>query len=144
MIISGRKGCDGMFARETRMEFELFKSEACHWLKNLGDVEFVTRLVTEDWISIFWNKEWYPECFYLLAMLDYLSAIYNVPKLGKYNDYRGYKLESILYPRDILFWEKILPEAQYKKRVLEECRSNPCSAEFLKYNIIEGDIRDVK
>ena len=133
-----------MLVTEKRMDFELFKSEMCHRLKSAGDVEFITKLVMENWIEEYWNKEWYPECFYLLAMLDYLSGLYDVPKFSKYNKYRNYKLEKILYPRDVLFLEKFVPEENYKRKVLEECKNNPCSAEFLKYNIIEGDIRDVK
>jgi len=133
-----------MSVKEYRMEFELFKSEMCHRLKDLGDVDFVIKMVEEEWIDKYWEKKWYPESFYLLAMLDYLSSLYSVPKLEKYNEYRNYKLENIIYPRDILFLEKLMPEGQYKKSVLEECANNPCSAEFLKYNIVEGDIRDVK
>lgn len=127
-----------------RMEFELFKSEICHMLKELGDVEFVTKIVRERWIDQYWERKWYPESFYLLAMLDYLSLLYNVPKLENYNEQRKFKLEKIIYPRDVLFLEKVMPDKQYKKRILEECKNNPCSAEFLKYSIVEGDIRDVK
>ena len=121
-----------------RKSFEWFRSEVCHRLKFLGDKEFVIKLVEEDYISIFWEMKWYAESLYLLAMLDILSKKYNAPLCTRYDYYRTQKLENILYPLDILIKEELTPELKWKEEILKDC--NP---EFLKYNIVEGDIYDV-
>ena len=58
---------------EKRCSFELFKSNVCHWLKEEGDIDFLIEALEEDTIRKYYNKKWYPECFYLLAMVDYIS-----------------------------------------------------------------------
>ena len=121
-----------------RKSFEWFRSEVCHKLKFLGDKEFVIRLVEEDYISIFWEMKWYAESLYLLAMLDILSKKYNAPLCTRYDYYRTQKLKNTLYPLDILIKEELTPELKWKEEILKNC--NP---EFLKYNIVEGDIYDV-
>lgn len=121
-----------------RMEFELFKSEACHELKRRGDASYILYLVEEDVISLYWELDWHAESLYLLAMLDYLSKLHNAPICNKYDYYRTKKLANILYPKDVLLMDKLNPDSNIKEEVLKTC--NP---EFLKYNIVEGDLRDV-
>ena len=55
---------------DKRSDFELFKSNTCHRLKELGDIDFVIELLEEDSIRKYYNKKWYPESLYLLAMHD--------------------------------------------------------------------------
>ena len=121
-----------------RKNFEWFKSEVCHKLKFLGDKKFVIKLVEKDYISIFWEMEWYAESLYLLAMLDILSKKYNAPLCTRYDYYRTQKLKNILFPLDILLKSEISPSFNWKEEILKDC--NP---EFLKYNIVEGEIYDV-
>ena len=121
-----------------RFEFELFKSEMCHTLKRMGDYKFVLYLIEEDLITKYWNWEWYPESLYTLAMLDYLSKLYGAPICNKYDFYRGQKLDKLLYPKDAIMFDELCKTNKMKEKTLKYC--NP---EFLKYNIVAGDIRDV-
>lgn len=54
-----------------RLDFELFKSNVCHRLKELGDKAFIVKLLQEDAIGTYAARKWFPEALYLLAMLDY-------------------------------------------------------------------------
>lgn len=58
---------------EKRCSFELFKSNVCHRLKEQGDIDFLIETLKEDMIRQYYDKKWYPESFYLLAMVDYIS-----------------------------------------------------------------------
>lgn len=64
---------------EKRCSFELFKSNVCHRLKEQGDIDFLIETLKEDMIRQYYDKKWYPESFYLLAMVDYISRENNVP-----------------------------------------------------------------
>lgn len=123
---------------EYRMSFEIFKSEFCHKLKEMGDIEFVIYLLKNNLIENYWKKEWYAESFYLIALLDILCKKYNKELVNKYNYIRTEKLAEPLYPRDIIMYDYLFPEKNIKESILENCNK-----EFLKYNIIEGDIYDV-
>ena len=71
---------------EKRCSFELFKSNVCHRLKEQGDIDFLIETLKEDMIRQYYDKKWYPESFYLLAMVDYISRENNVPICNDYND----------------------------------------------------------
>ena len=73
---------------DQRCSFELFKSNTCHRLKELGDIQFVIELLEKDEIRMYYKKNWYPESLYLLAMLDYVSRINNIPLCTQYDDLR--------------------------------------------------------
>ena len=60
---------------EKRCNFELFKSNVCHRLKESGDIDFLIETLEKDMIREYYNRKWYLECFYLLAMVD-LSLIH--------------------------------------------------------------------
>ena len=63
---------------QKQMDTDLFKSEMCHTLKRLGDYEFIKEVINDNWVRYFWDKEWYFESLYTLAMIDYLTYIYHV------------------------------------------------------------------
>lgn len=66
-----------------RPSFELFKSNTCHMVKDMGDIPFIIQLLETNQIRKLYEKKWYPEALYLLAMLDYLSRENNVPVCKK-------------------------------------------------------------
>ena len=68
-----------MDEERSRPSFEIFKSNTCHRVKDLGDIPFVIELLQTDQIRKLYDKKWYPEALYLLAMLDYLSRENNIP-----------------------------------------------------------------
>ena len=71
-------------------------------------------------------------------MLDYLSRLNDVPLCTNYNDIQNYKLEETVYPADILIMCAAAGNDSAKKRALKEA-----IPEFLKFNIVESDIRNV-
>ena len=123
---------------ETRLQFETFKGNVCHRVKALGDLPFIVETLQKDDIMRFWSKNWYPEAFYLLAMVDYLSAINGIPLCNKYDSIRTKKLKEPLYPRDIDLAWKLSPELDIR----EKCRRESIP-EFIRFNIVERGIRDV-
>ena len=123
---------------EKRCSFELFKSNVCHHLKELGDINFIIETLEKNEIQIYYDREWYPECFYLLAMLDYISRVNNVPLCDRYNDIRKNKLNSVIYPESILAITAAANDESVKKQAL--MASIP---EFKRFNIVESEIRNV-
>ena len=128
---------DIIFA-ETRIDFELFKSEVCHLLKELGDTEFIISLLESDTIRKYYDKQWYPEALYLLAMLDYVSRVNAVELCADYDDLRTKKLQEIIYPSGIITQAIVTGDETIKSKAIEES-----IAEFIRFNIVEKDIRDV-
>lgn len=123
---------------EKRSDFELFKSDICHRLKEQGDTEFIIEVLEQDDISRFYKKQWYRECLYLLAMLDYVSRENNVPLCTKYENMRSMKLEDIIFPAGILTAARVAKDDEIKERAIRE--SIP---EFIRFNIVESEVRNV-
>lgn len=121
-----------------RIEFELFKSNVCHKLKELGDTEFIIRTLESNEIRMFYQKKWYPECLYMLAMLDYISRVNNIPICSEYNDIRKMKLKDVLYPEGIIAYSIAFQDEDIKSRALSNA-----IPEFIRFNIVESEVRDV-
>ncbi len=121
-----------------RPSFENFKSVICHRVHEMGDVPFVIDILERDSIRNCYNRQWFPEALYLLAMLDYLSRKNNVPICDAYDDLRRCKLEKPIYPASI----RVLSAAAGNDEALKKAEQDSIP-EFLRFNIIESDIRDV-
>ena len=121
-----------------RPSFDLFKSNICHRVKDMGDIPFIIELLENDQIRKLYEKNWHLEAFYLLAMLDYLSRENEIPICKNYNDIRARKLQRLVYPSSVVLLCKTLKSDEPK----EECyrRAIP---EFLRFNIVESEVRDV-
>ena len=123
---------------EVRYDFEVFKSNICHRVKDEGDLDFIISVLESDDVRRYWSMKWYPEAFYLLAMIDYLSRVNDVPMCNKYDDIRSRSLKFPLYPRDVAMAAKLSPALDRR----EECTKNAIP-EFIRFNIVESDIRNV-
>lgn len=123
---------------DKRSDFEIFKSSICHKLKEIGDIDFLIYLLEEDDIGKYYEKKWYPECLYLLAMLDYVSRENNIPLCTQYDSLRKLKLKNILYPKSILVAAEVSKSDELKHRSVKE--SIP---EFIRFNIVESEVRNV-
>lgn len=123
---------------EKREDFELFKSNTCHRLKELGDIEFVIELLEEDTIRKYHKKKWYPESLYLLALLDYLSRENDIPLCTQYDDMRSTKLKNVLFPASVIMAAKVSRSDEIKNRSIEEA-----IPEFMRFNIVESEVRNV-
>ena len=121
-----------------RPSFELFKSNTCHMVKDMGDIPFIIQLLETDQIRKLYEKKWYPEALYLLAMLDYLSRENQIPICTNYNDIRTAKLQRPVYPSSVVILCRTLKSDAPK----EECY-RMAIPEFLRFNIVESDVRNV-
>ena len=121
-----------------RPSFELFKSNTCHMVKDMGDIPFIIQLLETNQIRKLYEKKWYPEALYLLAMLDYLSRENHVPICKNYNDIRTVKLQRPVYPSSVVIMCKTLKSDAPK----EECY-RMAIPEFLRFNIVESEVRNV-
>jgi len=78
------------------------------------------------------------ECYYLLGMVDYLCRVNGLPLDGGYDDIRKFKLNELLFPADVDFlcylYNNNKPREEFIKKAIPE---------FLWYNIVESDIRNV-
>ena len=123
---------------EKRSSFELFKSSVCHRLKELGDIDFILDTLQRDEIRAYYQKKWFPESLYLLAMLDYISRLNDVPLCKEYDDLRNARLDHPIYPASILAMSAVDDDAQAKEHAEKEA-----IPEFLIHNIIENEVRNV-
>lgn len=119
-------------------DFEIYKSNICHLVKDKGDIDFIIDVLKKNQIRIYWERKWYPESFYLLAMVDYLSRENDLPLCNDYEDIRNYTLPEPLYPRDVILAAKLDASLDVKEQCLKEA-----IPEFMRYNIIESEIRNV-
>lgn len=128
----------GISCPAKRCSFELFKSNACHRLKALGDIDFLIEVLESNAIRSYYGKGWYPESLYLLAMVDYLSRINDIAACKDYDDIRKTKLADKLYPAGIIALTASQGSDAPKQQALQEA-----IPEFLRFNIVESGIRDV-
>ena len=121
-----------------RADFELFKSEVCHRVKALGDVDFILDTLERDSVRAYYDRKWYPESLYLLAMLDYISRENDTPLCDEYDDLRRCKLEKPVYPASI----RAVSAAAKNDSAMERAAATAIP-EFKRFNIIENEIRNV-
>lgn len=119
-------------------DFEIYKSNICHLVKDKGDIDFIIDTLKENQIRTYWERKWYRESFYLLAMVDYLSRENDLPLCNDYEDIRNCALPEPLYPRDVILAAKLDALLDVKEQCLKEA-----IPEFMRFNIIESEIRNV-
>ena len=107
-------------------------------LKPLGDLEFIADTLENQDIRTYYERKWYPECLYLLAMLDYISRENDVPLCNEYDDLRQCKLEKPVYPAGI---RAVSVAANNDDALIEAERT--AIPEFKRFNIIENEVRNV-
>ena len=71
-------------------------------------------------------------------MVDYLSRENNVPLDSDYDDIRKYKLDRIIYPAGI----RAMSVFEKNEDVLKESEKKAIP-EFMRFNIVESEIRNV-
>ncbi len=123
---------------DIRYDFEAFKSNVRHELKEKKYKQFIVSVLKEDRITDYYNKKWYPEALYLLAMLDYISRINNVPICTKYNKLRAAKLDKIIFPASVIAEAEVMNDSS----VFDESIKNSIP-EFSRFNIVESEVFDV-
>ncbi len=121
-----------------RTSFEVFKSNICHLVKDKGDIDFVLDILTTDEIRTLYDRKWYAESLYLLAMVDYLSRENEVPLCTKYDDIRRCKMQETLYPASVVIMDTALNTNSQRQESLRNA-----IPEFLRFNIVECEVRNV-
>ena len=123
---------------EYRQSFDAYKSNICHMVKDMGDVAFIIKILESGKIEQLYKKKWYPECLYLLAMVDYLSRVNGLPICNEYDEIRAARLREPIYPSSIIamsvFSQSEQPKIDSYKQAIPE---------FLRFNIIENEVRNV-
>jgi transcriptional regulator with XRE-family HTH domain len=125
-------------AVEYRPSFETFKSNICHLVKDMGDLDFLTDAVESDKINELYDRQWYAESLYLLAMVDYLSRENGLPLCSDYDGLRRAKLQRVVYPSGILALCAAFESDEPKSESLREA-----IPEFIRHNIVEAEVRNV-
>ncbi|MBQ8563072.1 MAG: helix-turn-helix transcriptional regulator [Firmicutes bacterium] len=124
---------------ESRCSFDLFRSSVCHRVKEKNDINFLIEVLQKDEIRHYYRKKWYAESLYLLGMVDYLSHLHDVPLCTQYDDLRKLKLKKPLFPTSILTTAAVSTDG---KKVKEEALREAIP-EFLRFNIVECEVRDI-
>lgn len=121
-----------------RCSFELYKSNVCHKVKQMGDIDFLIDVLESNEIRKLYEKRHYPEALYLLAMTDYLCRVNDIPLCREYSDIRQCCLSKPLYPAGIIAMDTVMPERKIKEQAVQKA-----IPEFRRFNIIESEVRDV-
>lgn len=114
--------------------FEIFKSNTCHTVKRLGNKGFIDEIVNKEYIEIYWNNKNRLCACYLLAMIDYLCRLENLPLIEKFDCIRGYRLPKLVYPYSFNFANN---QNMIKKALAQAI------PEFYRHGIVEGDVFNV-
>lgn len=121
-----------------RSSFEIFKSNICHLVKDKGELSFIRDMLCSDEVSKLYERKWYAECLYLLAMIDYLSRKNDIPLYNGYDKLRTGKLDKALYPSGIMAMYSLSGDKSILIKSFDE--SIP---EFKRFNIVENEIENV-
>lgn len=121
-----------------RSDFDTFKSNVCHMVKDNGDMNYIIKTLEQDTVRVLYDKGWNRECLYVLAMLDYLCRVNDLPLCANYDDLRCQRLAEPYYPRSVLVYAAVMQDESIK----EEARRNAIP-EFMRFNIVEGEVRNI-
>ena len=117
---------------------ETFKSNTGHHVKDMGDIDFIIETLETDQIRRLYERRWYREALYLLAMIDYLSRINSLPVCTNYNDIRSQKLEKPYFPASVVVSYAATGDESIKEKALANA-----IPEFIRFNIVECEVRSV-
>ena len=123
---------------ENACSFDLYKSSVCHRVKDEGDIPFIIEVLQSGEIRRRYEQSQYREALYLLAMVDYLSRINELPICSEYKDIRIHKLKEPVYPASVI----ALARANNDESVKEKCMMESIP-EFRRFNIAESEVRDI-
>lgn len=112
-----------------RIPFAAFRSNLCRRIKEEGDLRFIIEALQQDEVGRYWKLKWYPEAFYTLAMVDYLSRLHDIPLCTNYMDIRNSSLKEPIFPCDF----------DHQRQASEE----EAIPEFMRFNIVERNIRNI-
>lgn len=118
-----------------RSSFDVFKSNICHLVKDQGELEFIKQILCSKEVEALYDRHWYAECLYLVAMVDYLCRKNDIPLYGGFNKLRSCKLDKVLYPSSVTMLYSLSKDPS----ILEQYY-NASIPEFKRFNIVENEI----
>ena len=121
-----------------RPGFESFKSAVCRRVKEKGDIAFIIDTLESRDIRTYYERKWYPESLYLLAMLDYLCRENDVPLCDEYDDLRRCRLEKPVYPAGVR-----AAAAASNSEAAMKAAAETAIPEFMRFNIVESEVRSI-
>ena len=128
----------GSAEMEYRSTLDSSKSNVCHQVKDMGDIDFIIHALETDQIRKYFDRKWYPECLYLLAMVDYLSRENSLLLCREYDDIRMNRLAEPLFPLSVVMADAVMKNSRWKAESIRDA-----IPEFMRFNIVEGDVRNV-
>ncbi len=131
--------CDDIIASAcVSPDFENYKSNICHEVKNKGEIQFIADTLKSGQIQRYFDQLKYKESLYLLDMVDYLSRKNHIPWCKEYETYRHYRFKEPIYPRGILLKAEASQDESIKKEALKNA-----IPEFKRSNIVENEVENV-
>lgn len=121
-----------------RNSFDVFKSNICHLVKDEGELEFIRKVLCSDQVDDLYQKHWYAECLYLVAMVDYLCRKNNIPLYGGFNKLRSCKLDTVIYSSSVIAMYSLS-----KDNAILDKYFNESIPEFKRFNIVENEVENV-
>lgn len=121
-----------------RVSFENFKSNVCHLLKGMGDFNFLRTALLLDIVMKLYQRDWFAETLYMLAMEDYICRKNGIPLYNRYDMLRKMKLNKIIYPSDVY-----IQYLMTKDETILTDSYNSAIPEFKSFNIVEGEVENV-
>lgn len=125
-------------------DFELFKDNIKHKIK-ANQIAFLKDVLIEDTVTQYIENDKPLYALYTLAMLDYLSRINHFTICNKYDYLRTAKFQRTIYPLSIVtasMFENKDKDDIIQDYIKENKEYQPIP-EFLRHNIIEGDVFNV-
>lgn len=107
-------------------DFQTFRNNLHHDIKR-NDLQTVLGIIEHEDVEYYHLHGDYIKMLYLVATVDYISKKYEIPLCDKYDEIRNMKLEEPFFVGDSAFLNKGVDSG------IEE---------FVKYNIVEGDLYD--
>lgn len=119
------------------IEFRYFRSNLLHKLKSDGALSIIDDVIRSKMIDFYYKNNSKEYAFYLLALIDYLSRINNIPLYSKrYNDLRKEELDKPFFVGSNLIRFDTIEEAEKNLNI-------EVIPEFRNFNIIEEDVFNV-
>ena len=125
-------------------DFELFKDNIKHEVKS-NQIAFLNYILIDDTITKYIDNDKPLYALYLLAMVDFISRINGITLCNKYDYLRSARFQQTVYPLSVVtsaVFEKKTNSDIIQSYISENKDYQPIP-EFLRHNIIEGDVFNV-
>lgn len=119
-------------------QWNTFVSNLQHQIKSEGAIQFIRSCITSDLAERCFLEKQYAKGLYVVAAVDYLCRISELPLYEGYTEMRNWKLDEVKYPEDI----EMINDAELKEKLKAQCMEE-CLPEFKRANIMEKGIDHV-